>query len=46
MMMTNIQQVLDSLKQMTEHAKQINSIINDDAQNMSHEGNIEAGGNG
>ncbi|HHG9511394.1 TPA: tyrosine-type recombinase/integrase [Citrobacter amalonaticus] len=31
---------------LTEHAKQIDSIFNDDVPNMSHEGNIEAGGNG
>lgn len=31
---------------LTEHAKQIDSIFNDDVPNMSHEGNMEAGGNG
>ncbi|WP_368933038.1 tyrosine-type recombinase/integrase [Citrobacter sp. RHB21-C01] len=31
---------------LTEHAKQIDSIFNDDVPNMSHEGNLEAGGNG
>lgn len=31
---------------LTEHAKQIDSIINDDVPNMSHAGNMEAGGNG
>lgn len=30
---------------LTEHAKQIDSIFNDDVPNMSHEGNLEAGGN-
>lgn len=31
---------------LTEHAKQIDSIFNDDVPNMSHEGNMEASGNG
>lgn len=31
---------------LTEHAKQIDSIFNDDVPNMSHDGNMEAGGNG
>ncbi|VYS78238.1 tyrosine-type recombinase/integrase [Citrobacter amalonaticus] len=31
---------------LTEHAKQIDSIFNDDVPNMSHEGNMEAGVNG
>ena len=31
---------------LTEHAKQIDSIFNDDVPNMSHEVNMEAGGNG
>lgn len=31
---------------LTEHAKQIDSIFNDDVPNMSHAGNMEAGGNG
>lgn len=31
---------------LTEHAKQIDSIFNYDVPNMSHEGNIEADGNG
>lgn len=31
---------------LTEHAKQIDSIFNDDVPNLSHEGNLEAGGNG
>ncbi|WP_229114414.1 tyrosine-type recombinase/integrase [Citrobacter farmeri] len=31
---------------LTEHAKQIDSIFNDDVPNMPHEGNMEAGGNG
>lgn len=31
---------------LTEHAKQIDSIFNDDVPNMSHEGNLEAGVNG
>lgn len=31
---------------LTEHAKQIDSIFNDDVPNMSHEGNMEAGRNG
>lgn len=31
---------------LTEHAKQIDSIFNDDVPNMSHEGNLGAGGNG
>lgn len=30
---------------LTEHAKQIDSIFNDDVPNMSHAGNMEAGGN-
>lgn len=31
---------------LTEHAKQIDSIFNDDVPNMSHDGNMEASGNG